>query len=861
MNEARISLSRRGFLIESATLAVGSWVAMRQAGAAEAASATPTSQESAANVSVNQLALDEFDFSFLPASDFVFAVVSDTHANQHAGPWDYYEKCFTQDVQPLPYFKRPDLNNARTQKAYDQLNANRPDFVLHLGDMTSAHPQRPGWDKEIAYARQLLARLTVPYHLVPGNHDIGNKRSLPKPNWSPKVGDPDKSFHISDENIELYRKAFGKPFYAFQNKGSLFIVLTDALFNSGLDLEARQWAFLEDALATHHQDVTNIFLAMHCLPYWNTPADCGLNNYEVIDEPGRSRLLELCRHHNVRAVFTGHTHHEVLNRHNEMSIITTPSTTFARDSWQIYRGRAGSRNSARCSYYFVRVREDKMVRNLVRTVELLPDVAPLQRDNPFGPKRLMPLQTQDATPARLAITVPIIGQAAAPGQPERVLAEQERVPRGTLKPAQERRFAWQSAGPEGQREQWLQIELARTETVSRIVVHPGQAGLTRSCDLLISTDGQDWHRVWRLEPTRDGGAIDVDAKAARGRFVKLQFAAARRPVTIRQVEVVNGDGTDVAGDRYWAKATASSANARHDNVKNTYGFAHAFDLNPRIVRIDDRATAWQTVSPSPGVFGLSPWVAETVNLAAANAQQVCVAVSSHHRAIPEASKPRAFAEYCRFLAQSLGAATLWEIDAPDNTFQIAAEQLRKAIPDDRFVSRQSLTDCAYRAVPYEGQPPTASSPTLLMFPPFESARNSAPAKQLIRHFVACMQDENVVPCFSLRPEDGLLDHRDDPMHAYYALRTLATVFANARPAKLPCEPTDGVATVGFNSPHGKLIAVDAPKPCHLTLATKVAFSRASIIDPLTATTRRLVTAEKTIPNLLLPDYPVVIRLQ
>jgi 3',5'-cyclic AMP phosphodiesterase CpdA len=861
MREAQGFLSRRGFLIESATLAVGGWAAVRRPGTAEASPATPVSQASAPRVSVSQLAMDEFDFSFLPGSDFVFAVVSDTHANQHPGPWDYYEKCYTQDLQPLPYFKRPDLNNARTQKVYDQLNANQPDFVLHLGDLTSAHPQRPGWNKEIAHARQLLARLTVPYHLVPGNHDIGNKRSLPKPNWSPKVGDPDKSFHISDENIELYKKAFGEPFYAFQHKGSLFIVLTDSLFNSGLALEAAQWAFLEGALATHHQAVTNIFLAMHCLPYWNTPADRGLNNYEVIDEPGRSRLLELCRRYKVRAVFTGHTHHEVLNRHNEMPIITTPSTTFARDSWQVYRGRAGSRNPARCSYYFVRVQRDKVVRNLVRTVELLPDVAPLQRDNPFVPKRIMPLQTQDATPARLAITVPIIGQAAAPGQPERVLAEQERVPRGKLKPAQERRFAWQSAGPDGQREQWLLIELARTETVSRIVLHPGQAGLTRPCDVLISIDGEDWRRVAQLEPTREGDAIDVDTRAARGRFVKLQFAAARRPVTIRQVEVVNGDGIDVAGDCFWTKATASSANARHDNVKNTYGFAHVFDLNPQIVRIDDRATAWQTVSPLPGVFGLSRWVTETVNLAAANAQQVCVAVSSHHHAIPDASQPRAFGAYCRFLAESLGAATLWEIDAPDSTFTIAIEQILRAVPGARFVSRRSRPDCAYRTEPLEGQLPTAKSPTLLIFPPFESVRNTEPAKQLICHVVACMQNENLVPCFSLRPEDGLLDHRDDPMHAYCALRTLATVFAGAKLVKSPCEPADNVTTVAFSSPHGRLIAVDARKERTVTLGVRVAFSRASIIDPLTATTRQLVRSEKTIPNLLLPDYPVVVRLQ
>ena len=148
-----------------------------------------------------------------------------------------------------------------------------------------------------------------------------------------------------------------------------------------------------------------------------------------------------------------------------------------------------------------------------------------------------------------------------------------------------------------------------------------------------------------------------------------------------------------------------------------------------------------------------------------------------------------------------------------------------------------------------------------MFPPFESARNSALARQLIRHFIACMQNENVVPCFSLRPEDGLLDRRDDPMHAYYALRTLATVFADAKPATHPCEPMDGVTTVGFSSPHGKLIAVDARKQRQVTLAMRVTFSQASIIDPLTATTRQLVTLGAKIPDLLLPDYPVVIRLQ
>ena len=51
------------------------------------------------------------------------------------------------------------------------IGANAPDVVIHLGDLTLDGAHSAG---DLHYGRRQLDRLPVPWHAIPGNHDIGD---------------------------------------------------------------------------------------------------------------------------------------------------------------------------------------------------------------------------------------------------------------------------------------------------------------------------------------------------------------------------------------------------------------------------------------------------------------------------------------------------------------------------------------------------------------------------------------------------------------------------------------------------------------------------------------------------------------
>ncbi len=136
---------------------------------AESAAAEPVS------VVTPQIEIDLFDTSFLPPSDLEFALVADTHAAGRQGP----AEPASFDLELTGVASRHDVNNPRTAKVYAQLSAARPDFVIHLGDLVHGHPRDGRWPRLVEVANALLSRLEVPAFLVPGNHDVGNKLSVP----------------------------------------------------------------------------------------------------------------------------------------------------------------------------------------------------------------------------------------------------------------------------------------------------------------------------------------------------------------------------------------------------------------------------------------------------------------------------------------------------------------------------------------------------------------------------------------------------------------------------------------------------------------------------------------------------------
>lgn len=243
------------------------------------------------------------DFSTTNGSLFSFAVIADTHVNpddgQSSSPWQANR-----------------LANWRARSVVAQLNALKPDFVVHLGDMV--HPV-PSQDAYVAAARRfhsLFSELQMPLHLVPGNHDEGDKPIA----WTPAVA-------VNQHFLAIYREQFGKNFYAFDHRDCRFIIIDSQILNSGLIDEHDQWTWFETQLATGQR----IFLFKH-YPLFLHDAD-EHEHYDNVAEPARSRFLELLQRRPVEALFCGHVHNFFYNRIGGTDCYVVPAVSAVRHDY------------------------------------------------------------------------------------------------------------------------------------------------------------------------------------------------------------------------------------------------------------------------------------------------------------------------------------------------------------------------------------------------------------------------------------------------------------------------------------------------------------------------------------------------
>ena len=222
-------------------------------------------------------------------------MLGDTHVEPHA--------------EPLP------RSNRRVRAIVAMINAHRPDLVIHLGDLVHPPPGLPGHAPAIAAVKEILAGLEAPLHVLPGNHDIGDK---PSP-WMPAKA-------VRADWLEAHNAAFGAT-PAIVDHGDISLLLLNApLLNSGLAAEAVQWAYMKQQLASRRGRRLLVFL--HYPPFLVTPDEPG--HYDNLDEPARGRLLALLRRHGAEAVLAGHVHNLFLHADGDMRIYVAPSTSFVR---------------------------------------------------------------------------------------------------------------------------------------------------------------------------------------------------------------------------------------------------------------------------------------------------------------------------------------------------------------------------------------------------------------------------------------------------------------------------------------------------------------------------------------------------
>jgi 3',5'-cyclic AMP phosphodiesterase CpdA len=210
---------------------------------------------------------------------FSIAVVADTHMNEVE-----YGSSSPYEVNRIA--------NARTRYVVERLNQIAPALTIHLGDLVHPVPGMPTYAQAAENFKELTAGLWNPLHLVPGNHDVGDKPVA----WAP-------AGVVNEATLALWRQHFGDHdhYYAVDFRGLHIVVVDAQIINSGLRAEAEQRTWLEHDLAA--QAGRRTFLCLHYPPYVSEPDES--ESYDNLAEPGRSWLLRLIETHRPEAVFAG----------------------------------------------------------------------------------------------------------------------------------------------------------------------------------------------------------------------------------------------------------------------------------------------------------------------------------------------------------------------------------------------------------------------------------------------------------------------------------------------------------------------------------------------------------------------------
>jgi predicted phosphodiesterase len=275
---------------------------------------------------------------------FSFAIVGDTHVKPTTGdqsaPWKVNDKA-TGRARFI----------AREMARYD------PQFIVHLGDLVHPVPELATFSEAVALTHEVFRQHHNLMHVLPGNHDIGDK---------PNRMMPAKS--IRESWIAIHEANFGPSWRSFDQGGVRFVLINNPILNSGLPQERAQDAWLEETLASAGQK--RIFVFMH-YPLFLLSSD-EPSTYDNIDEPARSRVMSLIRKYKVEAVFAGHVHNIFYHRLGGTEFYVMPATSFVRQDYsEMFRIEAAPENgrddAEKLGFAIVDVYADGHVVNYLRS--------------------------------------------------------------------------------------------------------------------------------------------------------------------------------------------------------------------------------------------------------------------------------------------------------------------------------------------------------------------------------------------------------------------------------------------------------------------------------------------------------------
>ncbi len=190
------------------------------------------------------------------------------------------------------------------EKAIGFANKLKPDLVIVCGDLVNT-----GDAKETEAYLEAAGKLDkdIALYNVCGNHDYKT---------------------LEPESLALYQVKFGEPWYSFVHKNNLFIVFESTMVKYGDEnwkMYKWQMLWLEETLKqAQSKGYDNITIYTH-YPLALRKAD-EEDEYFNIPKTRRMNLLEMFHKYNVKAVFSGHFHHNTYVKDGELELITTNSS-------------------------------------------------------------------------------------------------------------------------------------------------------------------------------------------------------------------------------------------------------------------------------------------------------------------------------------------------------------------------------------------------------------------------------------------------------------------------------------------------------------------------------------------------------
>ncbi len=235
-----------------------------------------------------------------------FVVVADTHVQL--------------EEAPAGDFPANRLLAGRNRHAVELIERIAPAFVVHLGDVVHPVPGHGDHPAANELAADAYRRLTVPLHVVPGNHDVGDK----------PFGFVDAP-RVDERHYGRFEGRWGPAYQAFGVEGCRFVLVDTPSIGSDLPRAVQHRRWLEGTLAHAREAGERIFVFGHYPPFlWRSDEP---EHYDNLGPEGRAWFLGLVQEYQVEAVFSGHVHHFFHGRHADTDLYVVPATGFVRPGY------------------------------------------------------------------------------------------------------------------------------------------------------------------------------------------------------------------------------------------------------------------------------------------------------------------------------------------------------------------------------------------------------------------------------------------------------------------------------------------------------------------------------------------------